>query len=62
MVEDTPDDLVMEMFAGAFWPGHPLGRSILGSKGSAAELTIESQPNIGTRIRIIWEYEHGKYD
>lgn len=25
-----------------------------------AELTIESQPNTGTRIRIIWEYEHGK--
>ena len=28
MVEDTPDDLVMEVFAEAFWPGHPLGRPI----------------------------------
>jgi predicted Zn-dependent peptidase len=34
MVEDTPDDLVMELFAGAFWPGHPLGRPILGTKGT----------------------------
>jgi predicted Zn-dependent peptidase len=32
MVEDTPDDLVMEMFTEAFWPGHPLGRPILGTK------------------------------
>ena len=30
MVEDTPDDLVHEMFAGGFWNGHPLGRPILG--------------------------------
>ncbi|MGE0812564.1 MAG: M16 family metallopeptidase [Vicinamibacterales bacterium] len=30
MVEDTPDDLVHEIFAGALWPGHPLGRPILG--------------------------------
>jgi predicted Zn-dependent peptidase len=34
MVEDTPDDLVMELFAGAFWPGHPLGRPILGTRKS----------------------------
>jgi predicted Zn-dependent peptidase len=32
MVEDTPDDLVMEMFSEAYWPDHPLGRPILGSK------------------------------
>jgi predicted Zn-dependent peptidase len=38
MVEDTPDDLVMELFAEAFWPGHPLGRSILGSKRSLGRL------------------------
>ena len=34
MVEDTPDDLVMELFAASFWPDHPLGRPILGTKGS----------------------------
>ena len=31
MVEDTPDDLVHEVFVANFWPGHPLGRSILGT-------------------------------
>ena len=30
MVEDTPDDLVHELFAERFWNGHPLGRPILG--------------------------------
>jgi predicted Zn-dependent peptidase len=34
MVEDTPDDLVVEMFTEAFWPRHPLGRPILGTKRS----------------------------
>jgi predicted Zn-dependent peptidase len=36
MVEDTPDDLVMELFTAAFWPDHPLGRPILGTKKSVS--------------------------
>ncbi len=32
MVEDTPDDLVMELLCAAVWPDHPLGRPILGTK------------------------------
>src|ERR1043165_9417492 len=32
MVEDTPDDLVHELFTEAFWENHPLGRPILGTK------------------------------
>jgi predicted Zn-dependent peptidase len=32
MVEDTPDDLVHELFTQHFWEGHPLGRPILGTK------------------------------
>jgi predicted Zn-dependent peptidase len=32
MVEDTPDDLVHELFIQHFWQGHPLGRPILGSR------------------------------
>ncbi|MBA3887589.1 MAG: insulinase family protein [Acidobacteria bacterium] len=32
MVEDTPDDLVHEVFTQHFWEGHPLGRPILGSR------------------------------
>ena len=31
MVEDTPDDLVHELFTQDFWEGHPLGRPILGT-------------------------------
>src|SRR4029453_13920825 len=34
MVEDTPDDLGTELFTEAFWPDHPLGRPILGTKRS----------------------------
>ncbi len=36
MVEDTPDDLVHEVFAANFWPRHPLGRSILGTAETLA--------------------------
>src|SRR6185436_8828677 len=39
MVEDTPDDLVMELFSAAFWPNHPLGRPILGTKRSVTKFT-----------------------
>jgi predicted Zn-dependent peptidase len=38
MVEDTPDDLVHEIFAEAYWNGHPLGRPILGTPASVAAL------------------------
>ena len=37
MVEDTPDDLVHELFTQGFWENHPLGRPILGTKD-----TVES--------------------
>jgi predicted Zn-dependent peptidase len=32
MVEDTPDDLVHEIFLSSFWGDHPLGRPILGTE------------------------------
>jgi len=41
MVEDTPDDLVHELFVTAFWAGHPLGRPILGSEETVQSLTRE---------------------
>jgi predicted Zn-dependent peptidase len=41
MVEDTPDDLVHELFTQHFWEGHALGRPILGSKESVESLTAE---------------------
>jgi predicted Zn-dependent peptidase len=42
MVEDTPDDLVHELFTQHFWEGHPLGRPILGSKETVEAFTAES--------------------
>jgi predicted Zn-dependent peptidase len=37
-VEDTPDDLVHELFTQHFWEGHALGRPILGSKETVEAL------------------------
>ncbi|MGH9358833.1 MAG: M16 family metallopeptidase, partial [Terriglobia bacterium] len=34
MVEDTPDDLVHEIFTQSYWRGHALGRPILGTRRS----------------------------
>jgi len=42
MVEDTPDDLVHELFTQHFWEGHPLGRPILGSPETVESFTTES--------------------
>ena len=51
MVEDTPDDLVHELFTQHFWEGHPLGRPILGSKETIESFTSET----------LLEYFHGAY-
>ena len=42
MVEDTPDDLVHELFTQQFWHGHPMGRPILGTRETVEQLTQES--------------------
>ena len=42
MVEDTPDDLVHELFTQHFWEGHPLGRPILGTPETVEALTRET--------------------
>src|SRR4051812_10998016 len=41
MVEDTPDDLVHELFTENFWVDHPLGRPILGTRETVEGLTQE---------------------
>jgi predicted Zn-dependent peptidase len=40
MVEDTPDDLVHELFTESFWANHPLGRPILGTKETVEGLNV----------------------
>jgi predicted Zn-dependent peptidase len=42
MVEDTPDDLVHELFTQHFWEGHPLGRPILGSPATVEALNRDT--------------------
>jgi len=34
MVDDTPDDILGEMFAQKLWPDHPIGRPILGTRNA----------------------------
>jgi predicted Zn-dependent peptidase len=50
MVEDTPDDLVMELFSEAFWPEHPLGRPILGTKASVRGFVREDLARFFRRV------------
>ena len=42
MIEDTPDELVHEIFTQGFWEDHPLGRPILGTKETVEALTAEA--------------------
>jgi predicted Zn-dependent peptidase len=42
MVEDTPDDLVHEIFTQGFWEDHPLGRPILGTRETVESFTADS--------------------
>jgi predicted Zn-dependent peptidase len=39
MVEDTPDDLVHEIFSEHLWQGHPIARPILGTADSVRAMT-----------------------
>ena len=36
MVEDTPDELLGELFNAAYFPGHPLGRPIEGTEDTVS--------------------------
>jgi predicted Zn-dependent peptidase len=51
MVEDTPDDLVHELFTQHFWEGHPLARPILGTKETVESFTP----------RVLRDYFQGVY-
>src|SRR3954449_12578569 len=51
MRDDTPDDVVHELANAALYPGHPLGRSVLGTRASIAGMSRET----------IAEYHHTHY-
>lgn len=38
-VEDSPQELIQDLYLENFWQGHPLGRSIIGTKNSVAGIT-----------------------
>jgi len=42
MRDDTPDDLVHDLFARAMFPDHPLGREVLGSEDSIAGMARDA--------------------
>ena len=48
MVEDTPDDIIFDLFCEHFYPGHPLGRPILGTPATLATFR-------GERIRKYYD-------
>jgi len=51
MVEDTPDDLVHEIFTQTYWRGHSLGRPILGTQRTVGSFSQ----------RRLFDYFHGHY-
>ena len=46
MVEDTPDDIIFDLFSEGIYPDHPLGRPILGTRESLATFKPE----------LVWPY------
>ena len=67
MVEDTPDDLIHDLFAEQVWAGHPLGRPILGTRergegfGRDADrrlLRARSTCRRGSSIAVAGNVEH----
>jgi predicted Zn-dependent peptidase len=67
MVEDTPDDLVHEIFTGQYWKGHPLGRPILGTRRTVAsfdrrELLTYFRRHYTPNIMLITAAGHLRHD
>lgn len=48
-VEDTPDDLVLELHADALWGGHPYGYPILGTRETVGRLGAEDLRRVHRR-------------
>ena len=46
MRDDTPDDLVHDLFAGALFPRHPLGREIAGSQETITAMTRDADRRV----------------
>jgi len=55
MVEDTPDDLIHELFAARMWEGHPLAKPILGTRDEVAGYGADT-----VRQHFVEEYVPGR--
>jgi len=55
MVEDTPDDLIHELFAARMWDGHPLAKPILGTRDEVAGYGADT-----VRQHFVEEYVPGR--
>lgn len=55
MYEDAPDEIVHDIFQGALWPDHPLGRPILGTRASIEAATRE-------QVRRFYRQHYGAAD
>ncbi len=51
MVEDAPEEFIHELFAGAYWRGHPLGRSTLGPPEIIQSLSQEDLSTYASQLR-----------
>ena len=54
MYEDAPEELIQDLYYQKIWPGHPLGRNILGSRESIAAFDRE------TLLRFHAKHYHAK--
>src|SRR5207244_8791682 len=43
MHEDTPDDIVFDVFHETIWPDHPLGRRVQGLPGTVEQMSREAR-------------------
>ncbi len=67
-VEDTPDDLIHEIFTSTVWPDHPLGRPILGTRDTIKALSHRDLVDYRDRyyspkeivISAAGNFEHGR--
>jgi len=41
-IEDTPDDLINDLFHEAYWPGHALGRPVCGTRATVSSFDREA--------------------
>ncbi len=48
-VLDTPDDLVFEQHSQTMWPEHPYGYSVLGTKETVSELSVDDLRGVHSR-------------